>query len=210
MNDCKESDIWLTAAEIARLKLKTLPNSKTTVLRRAKENNWDRKKRKGAGGGFCFSFLTLPIETQQEIKNNQTKWQQVCEFSKNRRFHSSKEEMSKTLPSNRQEEFQLSPADKDFTKATARRFVFEEIYSGINREGLNGLSSKLGISVEELEKYEHGEKPLNIVHIKKLSELGFDVLYIIFGIRTKNDNRPIHNEFNNNILSNINYTQKLN
>lgn len=59
---------YYTAQEIADLNLKSLPNSKSNVIRWAKKDNWSTRKRVGRGGGKEYSFKDLPTDAQAEIK----------------------------------------------------------------------------------------------------------------------------------------------
>lgn len=59
---------WFTAQELADFNLKSLPNSKSNVIRWAKKDGWTTRKRSGRGGGQEYSFEGLPAEVQAEIK----------------------------------------------------------------------------------------------------------------------------------------------
>lgn len=58
---------WYTAQELVDFNLKSLPNSKASVIRWAKKNEWITRKRVGRGGGFEYAFESLPKEVQDEI-----------------------------------------------------------------------------------------------------------------------------------------------
>ena len=64
---------YYTAQEIADLNLKSLPNSKSNVIRWAKKDNWSTRKRSGRGGGVEYAFESLPAEVQAEIKTKSYK-----------------------------------------------------------------------------------------------------------------------------------------
>lgn len=201
MND---EDIWLSAAEIAELDLEYLPSSKVAVLNWAKKNEWEFRPRKGRGAGFIFSFLSFPKEAQQEIKNNPEKWQLVCELSKKRGKKLLKQnkqflKQTETKPKQAEtEDTSIPPEDRELITASARRLVVEEFFhKKINRED---LAINLGLSLRELEQYEHAEKPLNIVHLQKLQKLGFDIMFILTGEKISTG-KSIKNEVNNNSKS---------
>ena len=59
---------YYTAQEIADFNLKSLPNSKSNVIRWAKKDNWSTRKRVGRGGGLEYAFDSLPADAQAEIK----------------------------------------------------------------------------------------------------------------------------------------------
>lgn len=59
---------WFTAQELADFNLKSLPNSKSNVIRWAKKDNWATRKRAGRGGGLEYSLESLPAGVQAEIK----------------------------------------------------------------------------------------------------------------------------------------------
>ena len=59
---------WFTAQELADLNLKSLPNSKSNVIRWAKKDSWITRKRAGRGGGLEYSLESLPAVVQAEIK----------------------------------------------------------------------------------------------------------------------------------------------
>ena len=176
MSEAEEKDIWLSASEIASLKLNSLPNSRGTVLRWADERNWDKRDRKGRGAGFIFSFSSFPAEAKQEIKSDAEKWKLVQEITRNRGKYQAKTTVSgqNNLPTNSS----LSLEEKRAIIECSHRLVVEEYRLGLKGEE---LASKLGISLAELEKYELAELPLNILLLQKLKALGFDLMFIISG-----------------------------
>ena len=191
MNKLEDKDIWLTATEIAKLNLKSIPKSRNTVHRWAKEYNWERKEREGSGRGFFFSFLSLPVQTREEIKNDPKKWQLVCEWIENRgKF---KPKPKQNIGQNQTQNPLLSTEEQSLIIESSHRLIFEKIKSGKSREE---IATRLGISLEELSEYEQGKKPLNLVHLVKLQELGFDAIFILFG--EKHTNKGIHNEVHYN------------
>lgn len=192
MKELKDEDIWLTATEIAKLKLKDCPKSRNTVHKWADIYNWERKERTGSGGGFFFSFLSLPDFAREEIKNNPTKWQQVCEWIENRGKFKPKPKLNKGQ--NKSQKTFLSAKEQRVIEDSSQRLIFERIGLGKSREN---LAAGLGISLEELREYEYGEKPLNLLHLVKLQEIGFDAIFILFGKRAT-DKKEIRNEVNNN------------
>lgn len=196
----EDEDIWLSPSEIADLDLENLPNSKSSIIDWAKKGKWESRPRKGKGGGFIYSFRSLPEKAQQEIKNNPQKWLKICEIAKSRTVR--KEYLNLTLQKQLDKDIfylssqlslenldEFSSKDKKIFIESAHRLIVEEFRLKIDREF---LASNLEISIEELGKYEHGEKPLNVAHLNKLKNLGFNVLFILFG----EDNRSAENQDN--------------
>lgn len=53
---------WMTASEIAELRLPNMPASERGVLKRAKTENWRGRRRRAQGGGTEYSIGNLPDE----------------------------------------------------------------------------------------------------------------------------------------------------
>lgn len=176
MNDMEEKSVWLSASEIAKLKLNSLPHSRGAVLKWANERGWEKMNRKGRGAGFVYSFSSFPEDAKQEIKADSKKWQLVQEISNNRGKYQGNIKIS--FEDSSQTDLFLSPKEKSAVIEAVHRLVVEEYRLGIKREE---LANKLGISLEELEKYELAQKPLNVLHFQKLHELGFNLMFIILG-----------------------------
>lgn len=191
MNDLEDKDIWLTVSELASLELETLPSTRANVQKWATKKGWEKRARKGSGGGFFYSFASLPEDVKLEIK--QRKWEEVCKISKNRRFYKVKE-IKRELNSSKKEESTFNTEEKSAVIECIQRLVVEEYRLGYKREE---IAAKLGMHLKEFAKYELAEKPLNTLHLQKLSELGFDVWFILFGEKATTD-KHIHNELNYN------------
>ena len=59
---------WVTAQEIADMRLSSLPQTKAGVINRAKNGAWATRKRAGRGGGNEYALSSLPAEVQAEIR----------------------------------------------------------------------------------------------------------------------------------------------
>lgn len=182
MMKLEDTDIWLSASEIAALKLDTMPHSRAAVLKWAKKESWEKRERKGKGAGAIFSFVSFPNEAKEEIKNSPQIWEKVCNLSKDRRSYKTPIQKERVKNKLGNIEF-LSGEGKNFAIECIHRLIFEEIRLGIKRED---LATGLGLSLESFEKYEHGEIPLNVLQLKKLHKLGFDVNFILLGERKNN------------------------
>lgn len=191
MTDLEDTEIWLTVSEIADLKLDTLPHTRAAVLKWAKKRSWEKKERKGSGGGYFYSFVSLPEDARLEIK--QKCWQQVCEISKDRRFKKAKG-IYRYTEKYKIEETALLSAERHARIECIQRLVLEEDKRGYSRDK---LASELGLSLDEFAEYELARKTFEILHWQTLKKLGFDVWFILFGEKTKTD-RHIHNELNYN------------
>ena len=64
---------WMTAAEIAALKLPGLPTSERGNQIRADRDGWEKRKRSGAGGGFEYRVASLPGEAQKSLARKHMK-----------------------------------------------------------------------------------------------------------------------------------------
>lgn len=51
---------WRSAAEWAEMSLPGIPSTKSALIRRAASNSWQRRQRKGKGGGFEYHYSSLP------------------------------------------------------------------------------------------------------------------------------------------------------
>ncbi|MCS4503860.1 Mu transposase C-terminal domain-containing protein [Arhodomonas aquaeolei] len=56
---------WFTATELAGLP--GVPETRSAVIRRAKRDEWESRRRAGRGGGREYAFTSLPVETQAAI-----------------------------------------------------------------------------------------------------------------------------------------------
>lgn len=69
---CAATDaLWLTAQEIAELRLEGLPATKRGVNIRATAEGWPAKERAGKGGGRVFNPLTLPAPARDDYAARQ-------------------------------------------------------------------------------------------------------------------------------------------
>lgn len=59
-------DLWLTAAQLAELRLAGLPTTRTGVQKRADAENWRWKERTARGGGRLYHALGLPPAAQAD------------------------------------------------------------------------------------------------------------------------------------------------
>ena len=202
----EEIDIWLSARELADLKLKTLQKAtRTTIVQWAKKYGWQKKPKEGKGGGFLFSFTSLSEETQKEIKNNSDVWNKVCELSKSRQNNPA----SQTEWGNQKGKHNSIHLNKNFFKDSIHRLIAEEIKIKGCFDRVD-LSKNLGISIEEFEKYETGELFLNIFQLKRLHELGYDIWFIILGTRgLRTDKGVINNEIKQKIEGNAIVSNKI-
>ncbi|MDD5044830.1 MAG: transposase [Candidatus Omnitrophica bacterium] len=58
---------WYTAKELAGLP--GMPNTDSAVVRKAKNKNWQSRKRRGKGGGKEYHIASLPNETRKSLAN---------------------------------------------------------------------------------------------------------------------------------------------
>ncbi len=59
---------WFTAKTLAGLP--GLPGTESAVIRRAKRENWQARKRAGRGGGMEYHISSLPQETRKALAAN--------------------------------------------------------------------------------------------------------------------------------------------
>ena len=59
--------LWLTARQIADLRLAGLPTTESAVIRRAQAEGWQSKPRPGRGGGKLYSALGLPEAARDDF-----------------------------------------------------------------------------------------------------------------------------------------------
>ncbi len=59
---------FYSATELANMKLSSCAKSIKGVMKKAKKENWQHQKRSGRGGGVEYSFDSLPVDVQKEIK----------------------------------------------------------------------------------------------------------------------------------------------
>ncbi|MBS9779605.1 MAG: hypothetical protein KGV51_03165, partial [Moraxellaceae bacterium] len=64
---------FYSATELANMKLPSCAKSIKGVMKKAKKENWQFQKRSGRGGGVEYSFDSLPVDVQKEIKAKQLK-----------------------------------------------------------------------------------------------------------------------------------------
>ncbi|MDR3438909.1 DNA-binding protein, partial [Telmatospirillum sp.] len=64
---------WMTAAEIAGLKLPGLPATKRRVNDLASRETWERRERSGRGGGFEYRVSSLPAAAQRALATSLVK-----------------------------------------------------------------------------------------------------------------------------------------
>ena len=58
---------WLTAQEIAELKLPGLPTAHKNILAKAKAEHWESRPREGRGGGREYHIRNLPPAARTEL-----------------------------------------------------------------------------------------------------------------------------------------------
>lgn len=64
--------IWFTARELADLSLPGLPVTESAMIRRAKRQEWIRRKRDGSGGGWEYSLYSIPHNSRAAYLENLT------------------------------------------------------------------------------------------------------------------------------------------
>lgn len=72
MNAASTDGIWLTAREIADLRLAGLPTTERGVRKRAEAELWQSRPRGGVGGGRVYNALTLPDASRDDFVARQT------------------------------------------------------------------------------------------------------------------------------------------
>lgn len=58
---------WLTALEIAELKLENLPGTERSIRRIADKEHWESRPREGRGGGREYHIRNLPPAARTEL-----------------------------------------------------------------------------------------------------------------------------------------------
>ena len=58
---------WLSAQELAEMKLPTLPTTKICIIDKAKRENWQSRPRSGRGGGKEYNIASLPVRAKEEL-----------------------------------------------------------------------------------------------------------------------------------------------
>ena len=68
----QEKKNFFTARELAGIELPGVPSTESAILRKAKKERWQSRKREGKGGGREYGIESLPAEARMAIIEKRT------------------------------------------------------------------------------------------------------------------------------------------